>query len=63
MIGQPMHCEHCYVDLQVFVADVATVISWNPAGVDDDAENGEANASSDLDDTQDELDLHVLLGS
>lgn len=58
-----MHCEHCYVDLQILVADIATVISWNSAGVDDDAEDGKANASSDLDDTQDELDLHAALTS
>lgn len=54
-----MFCAHVCINVQVFVADVATVISRDSTSVDDDAENGEANTSSDLDDTQDELDLHA----
>ena len=57
-----MFCAHVDINLQVFVADVATVISRDSTGVDEDAENGEANTRSDLDDTQDELDLHAPLG-
>jgi hypothetical protein len=47
--------------LPVLRANVASVIRWNAANVDDDSKDDEASASADLDETDDEFDLLRLV--
>lgn len=47
-------------NILISVANVASVICWNTAAVDDDAEDGEANASGDFHDAQHKLNLLIV---
>jgi hypothetical protein len=48
------------LSIPVFCANVPSVVSWNATAINDNSENHEANASDDLHNTEDELDLFQL---
>lgn len=49
--------------IPVFGTNIASGVRWDAAAANDDAENHEAQASSDLHDTKDKLDLFRSVSS